>query len=531
VKFLIFLVKNACLYFSYSSKEKKLHLLNLFTMSSEEESFEHLKEELRKAKLKIAALELANTNYSFYKHLFMASRDLACIAGTDGFFKMVNPAFESVLGYSQTELVSQQFLVFVHPDDYENTVQEIEKLRSGETIINFENRYHTKSGSYVDLQWMAIPDQSSGTIYAIARDVTEKKRESSKISESEKLLRDAQKMAHLGSFEFTFENEELIWSEELYNIFELDVDPTKVLYYRFQERLRESDIDLLKNKIGMAVQTGEPYEIEHSVFFEDGREKVVYASALPIKDDSGRVIKLRGIVQDITQKKRVEEAILNSVREKETLIKEIHHRVKNNLQVISSLLNLQANIISDDQLKRLYADSQNRIKAMASIHELLYKSDNFSKINYAQYIHRLVQDLLFSLHGEKHDIEIDLDMPPQLLDLDTAVPLGLMVNEIITNSLKHGIQKTNSGRIYLKMIPLEDGVFEMRIGDSGRGFNFSEKMAEGDTLGLMLIESLALQLGGTIHYNAEMMGSNYILRFKYVDQSENRLHSIAQEKL
>ncbi len=493
-------------------------------MNKDEESVEHLKEKLREAEAKIAALELANTNYSFYKHLFMASRDLACIAGTDGFFKIVNPAFEQVLGYSQTELVSHQFLVFVHPDDYDNTVHEIEKLRNGETIINFENRYHTKSGSYVDLQWMAIPDQNSETIfYAIARDVTESKKESSKILESEKLLRDAQKMAHLGSFEFTFENEELIWSEELYNIFELVEDPDRLLYYRYMDRLNESDINLIKNKIGMAVQTGSSYEIEHSVFFEDGREKVVYASAIPIHGTLGRVIKLRGIVQDITQKKKEEEAMLNNVKEKETLIKEIHHRVKNNLQVISSLLNLQANIIHDDQLKRLYADSQNRIKAMASIHELLYKSDNFSKIDYAQYIHRLVQDLLFSLHGEKHDIEIDLDMPPQLLDLDTAVPLGLMVNEIITNSLKHGIQKTNSGRIYIKMIPLEDGVFEMRIGDSGPGFNFTEKMAEGETLGLMLIESLALQLGGTIHYNAEMMGSNYILRFKYLDQSENRL--------
>ncbi len=98
-----------------------------------------------------------------------------------------------------------------------------------------------------------------------------------------------------------------------------------------------------------------------------------------------------------------------------------------------------------------------------------------------------------------------------------------MVNEIITNSLKHGIQKTNAGRIYIKMIPFEDGVFEMRIGDSGPGFNFAEKIADGDTLGLMLIESLASQLGGTIHYNTEMMGSNYILRFKYLDQSENRL--------
>jgi two-component sensor histidine kinase len=294
------------------------------------------------------------------------------------------------------------------------------------------------------------------------------------------------------------------------------------------ERLRNCDLELLKGKITWSVQTGNPYEIEHSLVFEDGREKFLYATAIPVKDKTGKVIKLRGIVQDVTQKKREEESMRNIVKEKEMLVKEIHHRVKNNLQVISSLLNLQANIIQDEQLKRLYADSQNRIKAMAAIHELLYKSDNFSRIDYAQYIHRLVHDLLFSLHGEKHAIEVELDLPPHLLDLDTAVPLGLMVNEIITNSLKHGIQRNNAGRIYIQMLSFDGGLFELKIGDSGPGFDFKQKIANGDTLGLMLIESLALQLGGEITFQADHQGCQYTLRFRYSDHSQKRIQSEKQ---
>ena len=488
-----------------------------------------LKQALKEAESKIELLENEKRIHDFYEHLFEESRDLACMAGTDGFFKVVNPAFEQVLGYSREELLASQFLVFVHPDDYDLTLAAIEKLKSGETVINFENRYQTKSGSYVCLQWMATPDAASGTIYAIARDITSKIRETTAVYESEKLLKDAVKMAQLGSFDFTFENEVLLWSEELYNIFEIKEDPSVRLYHQYMSRLSQSDINLLMNKIGLSVQTGEPYVVEHNVYLPDGRIKVVFASAVPIKDQTGKVIKLRGIAQDITKKKREEELMLNAVREKETLIKEIHHRVKNNLQVISSLLNLQANVIHDEQLKRLYSDSQNRIKAMASIHELLYKSDNFSKIDYSSYLSRLVYDLIYSLHGENHEVEVALDLPPQLLDLDTAVPLGLIVNEIVTNSLKHGIPKNCKGKIYLKMLPKPEGIFEMQIGDSGAGFPYLQTIKQSETLGLMLIESLANQLNGSIQYDENRPGCNFILRFKYADLGDKRLSALSQK--
>jgi PAS domain S-box-containing protein len=495
-------------------------------MSNQRE--EELAKQLKEALEQNATLTRGMEYYSLYHHLFTVSGDLTCIAGTDGFFKVINPAFTKILGYSEEELLKQQFLVLVHPDDFQNTIDAIQQLERGEAIINFENRYQTKSGSYISLQWMATPEPVSKTIYAIARDVTNIRKESQRVAESERLLRDAQRMAQLGSFEFTFEDEGLIWSEELFNIFEIVPNPERKLYDQYMERLRYCDLDLLKSKITWSVQTGNPYEIEHSLVFEDGREKFLYATAIPVKDKMGRVIKLRGIVQDITQKKREEEAMRNIVKEKEMLVKEIHHRVKNNLQVISSLLNLQANIIQDEQLKRLYADSQNRIKAMAAIHELLYKSDNFSRIDYAQYIHRLVHDLLFSLHGEKHEIDVELDLPPHLLDLDTAVPLGLMVNEIITNSLKHGIQKNVAGKIYIQMLSFDGGWFELKIGDSGPGFDFKQKIGNGDTLGLMLIESLALQLGGEINFHADHQGSQYTLRFRYSDHSQKRIQSEKQ---
>jgi PAS domain S-box-containing protein len=143
---------------------------------------------------------------------------------------VINPAFTKILGYTEEELLKQQFLVLVHPDDLQNTLDAIQQLERGEAVINFENRYQTKSGSYVSLQWMATPEPVSKTIYAIARDVTSIRKESMRVAESERLLRDAQRMAQLGSFEFTFEDENLVWSEELFNIFEIVPNPSRKLY-------------------------------------------------------------------------------------------------------------------------------------------------------------------------------------------------------------------------------------------------------------------------------------------------------------
>ena len=128
-------------------------------------------------------------------------------------------------------------------------------------------------------------------------------------------------------------------------------------------------------------------------------------------------------------------------QEKEILLKEVHHRVKNNMQIITSLLSLQSFNITDKNTKKLFRNSQHRINSMALIHEMLYQSENLSKINYSQYLKQLIDNLISSFKGNKHSISIDLDVPDMYLNIDTAIPLGILINEILTNSLKYAFME------------------------------------------------------------------------------------------
>ncbi len=155
--------------------------------------------------------------------------------------------------------------------------------------------------------------------------------------------------------------------------------------------------------------------------------------------------------------------------EKDMLLKEIHHRVKNNLQVITGLLSLQTVNIDDPKIKELFGYSQMRIQSMALIHEMLYQSKSISTINYQNYIKELINSLILSFKGNEHKIKTHLSVPSINLNIDTAITLGLIINEIITNALKYGIPGSNSGNLSVEMIENKLNNYTLKIGDDGIG--------------------------------------------------------------
>lgn len=207
-------------------------------------------------------------------------------------------------------------------------------------------------------------------------------------------------------------------------------------------------------------------------------------------------------------------------KEKDTLLKEIHHRVKNNLQVITSLLSLQSYQIKDDTTRSLFHQSQYRINSMAMIHEMLYQSDKLSSINYSDYLGQLIDKLLSSIKGNQHQVQTNLALPKDLyLNIDTAIPLGLLINEIVTNALKYGIPKDEKGILSLKITPLKDdpkGEFRLEIGDNGTGFEETSHPKKTQSLGLRLIKKLARQLEGSIDRDYSQNGTHYVIYFREV---------------
>src|SRR5690554_503992 len=218
--------------------------------------------------------------------------------------------------------------------------------------------------------------------------------------------------------------------------------------------------------------------------------------------------------RDITKSKIAQDLLINDLSEKELLLREIHHRVKNNLQIISSLLSLQAGANSEQsQLTELYENSRNRIKSMAAIHEMFYQSDELDKIEFGKYLNKLIGDLSLSVLSGQKLINFSLDVETVYVNLDTAIPLGLLINEIVTNSIKYGKDENGDVEIFVKLKVLEGNKLELVIGDNGRNSPKNILNQESDSLGVMLISSLVEQINGEIIQLEEFEGTVYQIVF------------------
>ncbi len=217
---------------------------------------------------------------------------------------------------------------------------------------------------------------------------------------------------------------------------------------------------------------------------------------------------------------QLNKSIENQLVERDTLIKEIHHRVKNNLQVVASLLSLQSSFIKDETIKMLFRYSQYRINSMGMVHEMLYKSGDLSKIDYNTYINEMVTALIQSMKGRDNDIALETEIDNIYLNIDTSIPLGLIINEIITNSLKYGFQDTKKGVIFIRLEKVQSSGYnyKMVISDNGSGFPADVNFRNTKSLGLKLIHKLVLQLRGNIEKDNSKPGTYYIISFKEIEQ-------------
>ncbi len=208
---------------------------------------------------------------------------------------------------------------------------------------------------------------------------------------------------------------------------------------------------------------------------------------------------------EMDERERIEIELKKSLEEKEILLKEIHHRVKNNLQIISSLLNLQSRYITDEEMLDIYKESQNRVKSMAIIHEKLYQSEDLARIDFGDYVQSLVLDLFNSYGVDKSVTILNINIHDILLDINTAIPCGLIVNELVTNSIKHGFPVNRAKQLpfgekdkITVNITKEDEFYTMSVYDNGIGFPDDLDFHNTDSLGMQLVISLTSQLRGTV---------------------------------
>ncbi|MCW7073577.1 MAG: PAS domain S-box protein [Methanophagales archaeon] len=254
--------------------------------------------------------------------------------------------------------------------------------------------------------------------------------------------------------------------------------------------------------------------VEMPILCKDGNVLTALWNSANIYAGDGTTI-IATIAQgtDITEIRRSEEQIKASLRDKEALLKEVHHRVKNNLQVISSLLNLQLGYIKDKQVIEIFRESQNRVKLMALIHEKLYQSEDLTVIDFGEYIRELAAYIYYSYRANSSIVALKINAGSVLLDINTAISCGLIINELVSNSLKYAFTECKEGEIYIELHS-DNNMYTLIFSDNGVGFPDDLDFRSTETLGLQLVITLIKQLKGTIEINRSG-GTRFKITFPY----------------
>ena len=257
---------------------------------------------------------------------------------------------------------------------------------------------------------------------------------------------------------------------------------------------------------------------QYRLINKNGEYSWIETQLVPIKKD-GMINSILIIDTDITDRKNATDRLKSSLNEKKILIKEIHHRVKNNMQIITSLLNLQIQHLDGEEIvaATVLKESQNRVRSMAMIHEKLYLSKDFTHIRFEDYIKRLLSDLLYSYNTNLDQVKLVVDVEDVNLNMETAVPCGLIISELISNSLKYAFPEEKKGQIKvsLQQVP-QDPRFILTVADDGVGLPPDLDLKNITTLGLELVYNLTQQIDGEIELDCSQ-GTKFKIRFNELE--------------
>ena len=280
--------------------------------------------------------------------------------------------------------------------------------------------------------------------------------------------------------------------------------------------VHQEDIKNVTEQLARCVEDkGDGFKMEYRIFTKEGELRWVDERTFIQRDEEGRAVYFQGVVIDITERKLAEEAL---VRAEQIRKKEINHRIKNNLQIVSSLLDLQAEKFSDKQITEAFRESENRIVSMSLIHEELYESGNLDILDFSSYICKLITDLRRSYGTESSDIRVHLNVDNVFLGVDTAVSLGIIINELFTNSVKYAFPQDRGGEINIELFrekasEVTDEKFTLVFADNGRGIPEELDIKNPESLGLQLVNALVSQMEGGLELKREI-GTEFRIKFR-----------------
>lgn len=443
------------------------------------------------------AEEALRENEEKYRAIFESINDVYFRTDSDGRVTLISPSVRIQAGWDPEEIVGKQVADFyLNPDDHKKTM---EKLNESGVVNDYELKLLAKDGSVIETSASSnlVFDKNGKSVglEGVLRNITERKR-----AEVELQAREAY-LDHL----IEGAQEAIVMADNDGKARRINKEFTKLFGYTHEEveghvideLIVPEDLKTSAKSFTKNVARGKRVAFEALRRSKDKTLIDVSVLASPIVI-SGKQVGTYGIYRDITERKRTEEQIKTSLKEKEILLQEIHHRVKNNMQVISSLLRLQAANIEGYDMEEMFQECQNRIRSMALIHDKLYKSKNFSQINFAEYIQSLTLHLFQTYNIKPNTIELKTELSYVLLDLNRAIPCGLIINEIVSNSLKHAFPNNEKGKIWISLHVLKKEKLSIQVMDDGIGLPKDLDFRNPSTLGLQLVNDLVRQISGSI---------------------------------
>lgn len=415
----------------------------------------------------------------------------------DGQILLANPTLIKMLGYESFEELSSRNL---EKDGFEPSYPRslfIEILERQGEVRGLEAAWKRKDGSivYVRESARAVRDESGRVLYyeGTVEDITEKKLAEMALAEQKELFQTVLDSAEDIVFVLDKNYELLLFNRAAARIFGLT--PEEIKNKSFRDLYpKESWVEAV-NRFDR-VLAGEV--VREDVKMQFGEKTIILnVTEVPLTNEKGEIYGICGIARDMTTRVELEKALELSLKEKEVLLREIHHRVKNNMQVISSLLNLQAHFLNRPEFTAVIKDCQNRIRSMALIHEHLYKFGQLSRINFAEYLNRLLIHLYNVHRVDQRQVEIELDCQPVEIEIGLAIPLGLMANELISNCFKHAFPGGRKGKVKVSLEKAGDSL-RLEISDTGIGLPQEMSLEQNTTFGFQLISLLKDQIGAEV---------------------------------
>lgn len=458
------------------------------------------------------AMDNARRSMKSYQDLFHSISDTIYLLNADDVILEANNAMEHMYEYTREEVIGKKSYFLTAPGKFDEGRYKVikEKAALG-SASKYEGWRRRKNGEVFLAEILVSTGNYFGeqVLIVIERNISERKEYEEALKYREGLFSNLFNSSPIGIALLNAHKEVVMVNEGFEKLFGysevelkgLEIDRLIVPKQKHQDATKLSESDKV-------------IEVTEQRLHKDGKVIDVIIYAVPVLVE-GKVVGIYGIYVDITDRKKAEEQVRKSLREKEILLAEIHHRVKNNLAVITGLLELQSYSAENESARRILKDSQMRVNSIALVHEKLYQSEDFSEVSVNQYFRELASVVHKTMTTDEFNIDLELDIESIKLPITQAIPCGLLLNEILTNSFKHAFNGRKEGNIRI-IFREKDNILNLNIRDNGMGLPLEHSENNvNSSLGMTLIKTLAKQLDATFDFKSE---NGAIFDFKFQKQ-------------